>query len=102
MMKLQQQTQTEMHTEMEIVKEQQHGTKAVLTMIIKECNNNRKQIKADKEETNNTLKMFRESLALLDRAMDKPKSNQLPRRKIARPRNSPQYMLVAKAQAGIC
>jgi hypothetical protein len=34
MIKLQQQTQTEMHTELEIVKEQQHGTKAVLTMII--------------------------------------------------------------------
>jgi hypothetical protein len=84
------QTQAEMHTELEIVKEQQHGTKAVLTMIIEECNTNWKQIVADKEETNDTLRIFRECLARLDQAMDKPKSNQSPRRKIARPTKPPE------------
>ena len=91
MIKLQQETKAEMHTELEIVKEQQHGTKAVLTMVIEECNTNRKQIAADKEETDDTLRIFRECLLRLDQAMDKPKSNQSPRRKIARPTKPPEH-----------
>ena len=86
MILLQKQAQTEMRD----LQEHQAGTKAVLEAVVNSCTKNRKQIEEYKEETDNTLLRFRESLALLDQAMAKPKNTESPRRKIRRPTLPPE------------
>ena len=96
MIKLQKKSQAEIQAKIQLVKENQNATKQVLKTVIEEVTNNFTQIQANKKETDNTLKMFRDALALLDKAMDKPSSNQSPRRKILRPTLPPEeiYMSV--------
>jgi septal ring factor EnvC (AmiA/AmiB activator) len=81
MIKLQQQTQIEMQEEMKDLKNHQTGTKAVLGAVVESCNKNQQQLEDHKKDTNNRLQKFRESLLLLDLAMDKPSSTKSPRRK---------------------
>jgi deoxyribodipyrimidine photolyase len=86
MILLQKQAQTEMRD----LQQHQAGTKAVLEAVVDSCAKNRTQIEEFKEETENTLMRFRESLALLDQAMAKPTNAASPRRKIRRPTLPPE------------
>ena len=88
--KLQMETKAEMKAEMSEMKGHQEGTKQVIGAVVEAVNKNRKQIAADKKETDNTLKKFREALILLDKAMDKPSNTESPRRKISRPTLPPE------------
>jgi hypothetical protein len=90
MIKLQQQTQTEMQEEMKDLKNHQTGTKAVLEAVVESCSKNRQQLEDHKKDTDNRLQKFRESLLLLDLAMDKPSSTESPRRKNPRPTLPPE------------
>ena len=66
------------------------ATKEILKTVCEEVTKNFKQIKANKRETKNTLMKFRAALVLLDEAMDKPPSKELPRRKIRQPTLPPK------------
>ena len=91
MIKLQHQAQTELKTEMLDLKQNQHGTNGVLEAVVKSCDRNRMQIASYKKETDNTLRQFRESLALLDQLMpQQTNKNESPRRKIRRPTLPPE------------
>jgi hypothetical protein len=88
--RLQQQTKAEMQDDMTRVKDHQDATKVALVAVFETVTENRKQIEANKKETDNTLRMFRASLALLDQAMDKPSGAESPPRKISRPTIPPE------------
>ena len=90
MIQLQKRSQAEIHADINCVKEHQNATKEILTTLGEEVANNFQQIQKNKRDTDDTLKKFRAALVLLDQAMDKSPSKELPRRKIRRPTLPPE------------
>jgi hypothetical protein len=87
MIKLQKDAQAEMKADIQDLKGHQVGTTATVTAVVEALKETRTQMAVDKKDTDDKLRRFRESLILLDEAMDKPTPNtnsELPRQKIPR------------------
>jgi hypothetical protein len=90
MINIQQHAQGVIQEELQTIKNHQDATKEALEAVVEAVAMNQRHIQANKKETDNTLKMFRASLVLLDQAMDKTHSSESPPRKISRPTIPPE------------